>query len=399
MARLDLVGVVALLMVTTTSTSRPAVEQVSMPNRRGAVAQRVCIVSDDLSGVADEGVKKFTVAIAAALRGEHRVGVISTKGPTASPGVTCVPAPRTFLSRSLRAELGRQNPDILIYAARGSATYFSFLRSRILKAYRPQATVVLLGLQTRRHSSLQQKMIRRLAPDLVCVQSPANRDYLESLGCRVELLPSGVDTETFRPVGARKRRELRTRYGLDPDLPVVLHVGHLTGGRRIDVLAELATRKTCQVVLVGSSSTEQEAELGEELRRAGVVVLTEYQPHIEHLYQLADCYVFPVESTNNAIEAPLSVLEALACGVPVVTTRFGALPRMFAAQPQEQSCLVFVDSGEQLVDEAVRMCGERAEGARELVLPCSWRAVATAVLDQALRVRGAKIDRASGSVN
>ena len=33
---------------------------------------------------------------------------------------------------------------------------------------------------------------------------------------------------------------------------------------------------------------------------------------IEELYQLADCYLFPVASTDNCIGVPLSVLEAFA---------------------------------------------------------------------------------------
>ncbi len=372
------------MVVTTQQTER---EDGKIPSQRvpEPALKRVCIISDDLSGVPDEGVKKFTVALAAALRGKYQVRVISTKGPSKSPGVSWVPTPRTFLGRDLRSEVALQNPDVIIYASRGSATFFSFLRCRVLKLYCPRAKIVLLGLQTRRHSLLQQKVIRRLKPDLVCVQSRANMEYLEGIGCAVDLISSGVDTQTFHPVDSERRKDLRAIYGLAPDIPVVLHVGHLTSGRGIRALAELAARKTRQVVLVASSSTQQEESLGEELREAGVHVLTDYQPHIEHLYQLADCYVFPVESTNNAIEAPLSVLEALACDLPVVTTRFGGLPRLFPlGEGVVGSSLVFVDSEAELVEEAHRMCGRRAKGARELALRYSWSSVAAALIDQAL---------------
>ena len=371
----------------TTTTIRPE----TVPDRshewQRSAAKRVCIISDDLSGVPDEGVKKFSVALADALGETHQVRLISVKGPSEAAGVTWIPAPRTFLSRSLRTEIVLHDPDVIIYAARGSATFFSFMRSRILKLYCRRAKVVLLGLQTRRHSSRQRWVIRRLRPDLVCVQSAANREYLEGLGCLVDIVSSGVDTDTFHPVDPTMRRDLRARYGFDIDTPIVLHVGHLTSGRRIGVLAELAARRACQVVLVTSSSTVQEEALGEQLRDAGVTVMTEYQQHIEHLYQLADCYVFPVESTNNAIEAPLSVLEALACGLPVVTTRFGGLPAMFPVDVDAAaSGLVFADSPGKLIEEALWMCARRPQGARELVLQYSWDSVARTMVDHALHI-------------
>lgn len=372
-------------MVATTASHPYDAQQEGRINTHHADIYRICIVSDDLSGVPDEGVKKFTLALATALDETCEVVVISTKGPSSYQGVACIPTPRTFLSHRLRVAIAQQDPDILVYAARGSATFFSFLRSRILRLYCSRAKVVLLGLQTRWHSWPQKQMIRHLRPDLVCVQSGANRDYLEALGCKVELLSSGVDIDTFQPVDPERRRTLRESYGMEPNVPVVLHVGHLTSGRRIHVLAELAAQKTCQVVLVASSSTEQETALGQELREAGVKVLTEYQPHIEHLYQLADCYVFPVESTNNAIEAPLSVLEALACGLPVVTTRFGGLTRMFPGQVDRISDgLAFVDSDEELFEETLRMCLRKPKGARDLALPYSWNSIATALIERIL---------------
>src|SRR5205823_8173648 len=116
----------------------------------------------------------------------------------------------------------------------------------------------------------------------------------------VALLPSGVDVETFRPVPPERRRALRSWYGLPPETPIVLHVGHLQAGRGIRVLADLAARRAGQVVLIASSSTAQEAEMADELGRAGVIVRTDYQPHVEHFYQMADCYAFPSGSTDHA---------------------------------------------------------------------------------------------------
>lgn len=344
--------------------------------------RRICIVSDDLAGPPDEGVRKFTLAISAALRRFHVVEVLSTSRSSSVHGVRAIPAPKTFLSRRLRAALRDTEPDVLIYATHRSATFFSFVRARILRAYCPSANIVVLGLQTRRHRRWQQRIIRGIRPDLVIVQSPANRDYLESIGCRAAVIHSGVDARTFQPVDDDRRRALRAKYGITTELPVVLHVGHLQAGRGIGVLERLAATGACQVLLVASSSTPQEDAVRQQLQSAGVTILSEYLPHIEELYQIADCYVFPVETTDNAIEAPLSVLEALASDLPVVATRFGGLPGMFAGEPHPG--LVFVDTPEELIRETLRMCGQRVSGLRTLSLPYSWDAAATGLVAEAV---------------
>ncbi len=342
---------------------------------------RICIVSDDLAGPPDEGVRKFTLAISAALKRMHVVELLSTNRTSTAYGVRSVPAPRTFLSRTLRKVLRRMEPEVLIYATHRSATFFSFIRARILRAYCPSAYVVLLGLQTRRHSRWQQQIIRRIRPDLVIVQSFANREYLEAIGCNAAVIHSGVDAQTFQPADDERRAELRAKYGITDDRPVVLHVGHLQNGRGIGVLAELAKSGVCQVLLVASSSTQQEARLRDQLQAAGVTILSEYLPHVEELYQLANCYVFPVETTDNAIEVPLSVLEALACDLPVVATRFGGLPTMFGGETHPG--LVFVDTPDELVRETLRLCDHRVSGVRYLSLPYSWDAAAQNLVSQA----------------
>lgn len=346
---------------------------------------RICIVSDDLAGPPDEGVRKFTIAISAALRRMHAVEVLSTHRSSPGYGVRSVPAPKTFLSRALRSALRRTEPEVLIYATHRSATFFSFVRARILRAYCPSAYIVILGLQTRRHNWWQQRLIRYIRPDLVIVQSDANRAYLESIGCHAAVIHSGVDAETFRPVDDLRRHALRAKYAIAADGPLVLHVGHLQAGRGIGVLGQLARSGACQVLLVASSSTQHEEALRQQLQVAGVTILSEYLPHIEELYQIADCYVFPVETTDNAIEVPLSVLEALACDLPVVATRFGGLPNMFLGQSHPG--LVFVDTPDELVQETLRLCERRVSGVRRLSLPFSWNAAAMDLVSEAVAIQ------------
>ena len=44
---------------------------------------------------------------------------------------------------------------------------------------------------------------------------------------------------------------------------------------------------------------------------------------------MSDLYVFPVVNNTEAIDMPLSVLEAMSCSLPVISTRFGGLVDYF----------------------------------------------------------------------
>jgi glycosyltransferase involved in cell wall biosynthesis len=351
-----------------------------------AVRRRVCVISEDLAGVLDEGKKKFAFELAQALGRQHDVALLTTRGSLSAATAGEARPSRTFLSKRLRDDLVNHRPEVIVYLALSSTGFATFLRCRVLKSYCPGARVVLIGLQPRHHNFLQRRLIRHLAPDLICVQSTDSQRYLERLGCRVELLPSGVDLARFQPASPARRRELKVSHGFDPDRPVALHVGHLQSGRGVRVLSQLAAADRCQVALVASSSTDHEPGLAEELRAAGVIVMTHYLPHVEQLYQLADCYVFPVLSALNSIETPLSVLEAFACDLPVATTRFGGLPRLF--EHKAWSGLVFVDSPDELAAEALRLCRSDLPGNRALALSYSWDAIGDSLLERAISATG-----------
>lgn len=370
-----------------TKTRIPGADIGSLPGGFLPRLQRVAVVGERLACPADEGITKFGLCLAEALRRRHAVQVVATRPGPGNPGVAVAAAPPTLFSLDLRRTLRAFDPDIIIYIPSASGTLWSFVRAAVLKGYCPYARVVLVALQPRRHGGLAQRLIGVLAPDLVGVPSESSRRYFESLGCRAQVFPGGVDLSRFQPLPAEARGRLRLAYGFDPDTPVVLHVGHLKAARGIGALGELARTGVCRVVLLASSSTARDEELAAALREAGVTVITEFRPDVEHYYQLADCYVFPVRSAENAIEVPLSVLEALACDLALVTTRFGPLP---AILPSDHPAVRFADTQEELVAAAAEVCrhGPRVPaGTRGLVTHFSWDAIASRIVEDALSPR------------
>lgn len=170
------------------------------------------------------------------------------------------------------------------------------------------------------------KLMSFFRPTLCLVSSKKWFYILKDLDVPVTIFNvSGVNTKKFLPVKEEKKRGLRKKLNLPDDSLVVLHVGHLKRDRNLSALLTLQKDPDVQIVIVGSTTTNQSIEEVKILDDAGCIVVTDYIPCIEEFYQSADCYIFPTINERAAIQIPLSILEALAVGIPVITTEFGGL--------------------------------------------------------------------------
>jgi len=137
------------------------------------------------------------------------------------------------------------------------------------------------------------------------------------------VLPNGVDTRRYAP--AADRNAVRRRLGLPPDRLVVLSVGNLKPIKGHDVLLEAVARPGADaprwcVVLVGEDHRSGELQRYAARQMPGADVRF-VGPQDDPLpwYQAADAFVLPSrwEGMSNAL------LEAMACGLPVVATAVG----------------------------------------------------------------------------
>jgi glycosyltransferase involved in cell wall biosynthesis len=140
-----------------------------------------------------------------------------------------------------------------------------------------------------------------------------------------KLIPGGVDLTTFSPgPQLAARREL----GLPPDARVLLNVASVgpenplkdfpTIRRALAELARRAPGKPIVLLAAGSEGPEEPIAAGIVVRRLGYI---RSSARLVSLYRAADVYVHAaVEETFG-----LSVAEALACGLPVVTASRGGV--------------------------------------------------------------------------
>jgi len=145
------------------------------------------------------------------------------------------------------------------------------------------------------------------------VQSSFLRDY------PVAVIPNGIDLSAFSPSSAGV---MRTRLGLQADRPVILGVaaGFESPRKGLRYFMAMAPRVSPRstIVLVG---------VPKNLIRSlptGVVAIprTESTADLAAIYSMADVFVDPTLEDNF----PTVILEALACGTPVVTFDTGGCP-------------------------------------------------------------------------
>jgi glycosyltransferase involved in cell wall biosynthesis len=336
---------------------------------------KICIISEALERPFDEGLKIFVYNLVKELSKTDAVlGLGRTNKFVKEIEAFCtkaLPANKLFMSIDLWKKIGEFRPDIIYYIPTACATFFGFLRTRVLKLYGKGAKTVMVTLQPREYSFLIKKIIPLMTPDLVLAQTGKTQESLRHLGCKVKKITAGVDLRKFSPVTEKARRKLKKKYGFPNDKFLVLHVGHINRNRNAQFLENIQCMKDTQVILVGSSSYPEDKDLAEELKRKGVIVISSYVDNIEELYQSVDCYLFPVYSDSACIEIPLSVLEAMATNLAVVTTKFGGLPNMI----KEQDGFRYAATNEDFITKINLIKNISTPKTRDLVEGYSWKNV------------------------
>lgn len=309
---------------------------------------RICIAahySDRMDNRGDLGVKQVGLEIARRLGERHETLEVDITDPLAWRQV------RAFQPQIVHFVLG---PSMLGLLAAKGVTLFCGGAKSVVSAPNPSVSPRSVGAVVR--------------PDLVLVQSHESETMFRSMGCATAFLPNGVDIGRFLPAPTWRKMEWRAKYGIAGDRFVVLHVGPIIRQRNVQLLTQLQQAGQ-QTVLVGRTAP-LDRDLCRLLSDEGCMVFTDRLEHIEEIYALSDCYVFPTPPANRgaSIEMPLSVLEAMSCNLPVITTRFGALPRVFT----EGSGLTFIEGEDNLGQELLKATTGPQPRTRDKVLPYGW---------------------------
>lgn len=138
---------------------------------------------------------------------------------------------------------------------------------------------------------------------------------------RIVVIPPGVDSKTFRPLGRDEvnllRRECRLTAEGDPVL--ALFVGEIRSGRKnLDLVLDAVTRvPEIHLAVIGDSRGSRYPARSEQLKIGGRVHFLGKRSDVPELMRGADFFIFP----SHYEPYGLVVTEAMSSGLPVITTR------------------------------------------------------------------------------
>jgi len=260
-------------------------------------------------------------------------------------------------------------------------------------------TITLRGTEVP-HSTqprLRARLVRALqAAQRVFAVSESLRRHAVSLGIpgeKIRVVGNGVDTDRFRPMD---RQQARRRHGLPPEARVLVSVGALVERkgfhRVIECLPELLAREPhLRYLVVGGASPEGDmgAELRAQVRRLGldrqVLFLGPVPPDaLKWLLSAADVFVL---ATRNEGWANV-FLEAMACGLPVVTTDVGGNAEV-VCRPELGRVVPYGDA--QALTAALGSALEQdwdREAIRAYALANSWESRVSALVEEFTALAG-----------
>lgn len=293
--------------------------------------------------VEDGGAERFVARAAAALQDAHlQITVFARDWPATGPFAVeyCRPfhLGRVWRDRAFAhcvcERLSRAEFDLVqsheriaccdLYRA-GDGLHCEWLKNRA-RVLSPLARLgVALNPWHRYVLAAEEKLFHSPRLKAVVCNSRMVRDEIKSHfrlpDEKLHVIYSGVDTAVYHPDLKRSRAEVRASVGSSPDAPLYLFVG--SGFERKGLAAALkalARLPQGQLLVIGRDRhAEHYRRLAEDLGLGARVQFLGALPDVKPYYGAADGLVLPTLYDPF----PNVALEAMACGLPVITSTTG----------------------------------------------------------------------------
>lgn len=245
--------------------------------------------------------------------------------------------------RAVYTELRRLRPAIVhthmakagmlgrLAAAAYNLTRGSAPRARVVHTYHghvldgyfsPLMTTVFITLE---------RALARLSDAIIAI-SPAIRDellrtYRIGRSSQYRVVPLGFDLAPFAAVDATARASARRELGIPGAVPVIATVGRLTAIKQHRLFLDIVQRTVAAhpdtiALIAGDGELRGELETyAATLGLAGHVRFLGWRRDLATIYGATD--VFVLTSRNEG--TPVALIEAMACGVPGVSTDVGGV--------------------------------------------------------------------------
>jgi glycosyltransferase involved in cell wall biosynthesis len=254
----------------------------------------------------------------------------------------------------------RRKIDAVVTVGAGDKMFWGRLAARLAGV--PVVASALHSTGFPDHVQFANRLLAPLTDAFIAVAEPQARYLAAHEGCtaaKIRVIPNGVDVDRFAP--REPSAELRKELELPAATPVVGIVAALRPEKNHQLFLHAAARvlgtvPRARFLIIGDGPQRGELEaLARLLNVSHAVQFLGSRSDVPELLSLID-----VLALSSHIEAnPVSILEAMAAGKPVVATRVGSVDR--AVQEGRTGYLVVPGNEEELAARLVKLLSSRAE--------------------------------------
>ncbi len=213
------------------------------------------------------------------------------------------------------------NPD-LIHSFHYSSDYSEALASRIAG---------VPWVYTKKNMSWGGKSknswkLRSLLANHILVQNNEMIRKFFSNSKKITLVPRGVNTTDFSP--RPKDKNLLGQYNISKENKVILVVANLVPVKGVEILLD-AFEILCQeyshlkLIIVGDNNNQYGKNLMKKknhLQASKKIYFTGKVSEVQNYLSIADIFVLPTHNKGRKEGCPVSLIEAMSCGIPVIAS-------------------------------------------------------------------------------
>jgi glycosyltransferase involved in cell wall biosynthesis len=175
-------------------------------------------------------------------------------------------------------------------------------------------------------------MALRFARKIIAVSEEIKRGLIRSgvRKSRVLLIQNAVELTMNNEIFFQNRERTRKAYGINKKEIVLGYIGRLSEEKGLKYLIQAGSKLThtglpLKIMIIGSGPQKPEMEsLVQQMSLQNKVVFSGFQKYVEKILPAMDIFVLPSLTEGT----PMALLEAMACGVPVVASAVGEIPNI-----------------------------------------------------------------------
>lgn len=211
--------------------------------------------------------------------------------------------------------------------------------------------------------------------DVIVVTSNVANKSLTSVGIdenKIKYVPTGIDSTFLKPFD--RYNETKTKLNISSNKKIILFAGDITPWKGLDIFLKsisVISKKypniLCIIMTKGIYKYEdkRKEEIDNLIKRNDIenfIYTIGQYPNIIEIYGISDIVVLPFVSLFSIMDIPLSLLEAIAMGKPVIATRVGGTPEII--EHKKNGMLVEPNNVDELVDAILYMLENENEAKR-----------------------------------